>query len=232
MGILDRFEKGVENVVSAAFSKAFRSEVKPIEIASAVRREMDERAATLTRDRTVAPNEFRVELAPNDLSRVRDWGHDTLAGEVTSAATDHATSQSYSFVGPVEVSFVENPELNTGRIQVRSATRRGAVAPAAAAVASAQHPILDIDGRRYLLTGPVTVLGRGSESDIVLDDSGVSRRHLKIEVTPQAVIATDLGSTNGTFIEGHRITAATLVDGNTIMMGRSRILFWTGEDEG
>ncbi|MGO1738603.1 MAG: FhaA domain-containing protein [Actinomycetaceae bacterium] len=231
MGILDRFEKGVENVVSSTFSKAFRSEVKPIEIASAVRREMDERAATLTRDRTVAPNEFHVELATNDLGRVREWGHDTLAGEITAAATDHATSQSYSFVGPVEVAFVENPELHTGRIQVRSATRKGAVAPAAAAMASTSHPILDIDGRRYLLTGPVTVVGRGSESDIVLDDTGVSRRHLEIRVSPQAVIATDLDSTNGTFVEGHKITAATLVDGNTITLGRSRIMFWTGEDE-
>jgi hypothetical protein len=101
MGILDRFEKGVENVVSSAFSKAFRSEVKPIEIASAVRREMDEQAATLSRDRTVAPNEFTVNLAPGDLRRVSEWGDDTLAGEMMSAATDHATSQSYSFVGPV-----------------------------------------------------------------------------------------------------------------------------------
>ncbi|MGC5614628.1 FhaA domain-containing protein [Georgenia sp. Z1491] len=231
MGILDRFEKGVENVVSTVFSKAFRSEVKPVEIASAVRREMDERAATLTRDRTVAPNEFHVELAPNDLARVQEWGHDALAGEMTAAATAHATSQSYSFVGPVDIDFVVNDSLSTGRIQVRSATRRGAVAPAAAATASAAHPILDIDGRRYLLTGPTTVLGRGSESDIVLDDSGVSRRHLEITVSPQAVIATDLGTTNGTFVEGHRITAATLVDGNTITMGRSRIMFWTGEDE-
>jgi hypothetical protein len=231
MGILDRFEKGVENVVSSAFSKAFRSEVKPIEIASAVRREMHEQAATLSRDRTVAPNEFTVNLAPGDLRRVSEWGDDTLAGEMMSAATDHATSQSYSFVGPVAVTFAEDPSLHTGRIRVRSATRRGAVAPAAAAQASVQHPILDIDGRRYLLTGPVTVLGRGSESDIVLDDSGVSRRHLEVRVTPQGVIATDLGSTNGSFVEGHRITAATLVDGNTITMGRSRIMFWTGEDE-
>jgi hypothetical protein len=219
MGILDRFEKGVENVVSSAFSKAFRSEVKPIEIASAVRREMDEQAATLSRDRTVAPNEFTVNLAPGDLRRVSEWGDDTLAGEMMSAATDHATSQSYSFVGPVAVTFAEDPSLHTGRIRVRSATRRGAVAPAAAAQASVQHPILDIDGRRYLLTGPVTVLGRGSESDI------------EVRVTPQGVIATDLGSTNGSFVEGHRITAATLVDGNTITMGRSRIMFWTGEDE-
>ena len=59
----------------------------------------------------------------------------------------------------------------------------------------------------------------------------VSRRHLEIRVTPDGVVATDLGSTNGTFVEGHPITAATLVDGNTVTLGRTRILFWTGADD-
>ena len=231
MGVLDRFEKGVEHVVSAAFAKAFRSEVKPVEIASAVRREMDDRAAAVSRGRTVVPNEFVVELSPTDLEQVEQWGSEALADEMIGAATEHASSQRYSFVGPVEVSFAEDESLTTGRFTVRSATRRGAVAPATSAVASSRHPIIDIDGQRYLLTGPVTVIGRGSEADIVVDDSGVSRRHLEIRVTPAGVIATDLGSTNGTFVEGHRIDAATLVDGNTITLGRTRIMFWTGADE-
>lgn len=232
MGFLDRIERGVENVVSSAFSKAFRAEVKPVEIASAIRRDMDDRSAAVSRERTVAPNEFQVELAPTDLEKVREWGEDTLAGEMVAAATDHATSQSYTFVGPVAVTFSEAENMNTGRFQVRSATKRGNVAPAAAASASQAHPILDIDGRRFLLTGQITIIGRGSEADIVLDDSGVSRRHLEIKVTPRGVIAKDLGSTNGTFVEGHRISAATLVDGNTITMGRTRMMFWTGEDDG
>jgi hypothetical protein len=231
MGVLDRFEKGVEHVVSAAFAKAFRSEVKPVEIASAVRREMDDRAAAVSRGRTVVPNEFVVELSATDLEQVEQWGSDALADEMVGAATEHASSQRYSFVGPVEVSFSEDESLSTGRFTVRSATRRGAVAPATSSVASSRHPIIDIDGQRYLLTGPVTVIGRGSEADIVVDDSGVSRRHLEIRVTPAGVIATDLGSTNGTFVEGHRIDAATLVDGNTVTLGRTRIMFWTGADE-
>jgi hypothetical protein len=231
MGVLDRFEKGVEHVVSAAFAKAFRSEVKPVEIASAVRREMDDRAAAVSRGRTVVPNEFVVELSPTDLEQVEQWGSDALADEMVGAATEHASSQRYSFVGPVEVSFAQDESLTTGRFAVRSATRRGAVAPATSSVASARHPIIDIDGQRYLLTGPVTVIGRGSEADIVVDDSGVSRRHLEIRVTPAGVIATDLGSTNGTFVEGHRVDAATLVDGNTVTVGRTRIMFWTGSDD-
>ena len=62
-----------------------------------------------------------------------------------------------------------------------------------------------------------------------MDDTGVSRRHVEIRRTPRGVVVTDLGSTNGTFVEGNRITAATLVDGNTVTMGRTRLLFYSGE---
>jgi len=80
-------------------------------------------------------------------------------------------------------------------------------------------------------TEPVTVIGRGSEADIVVNDSGVSRRHLELRITPTGVVATDLGSTNGSFVEGHRIDAATLLDGNQIVIGRTKILFWTHPDQ-
>ena len=113
-------------------------------------------------------------------------------------------------------------------IEIESSTRRGGAAPAASASATPSHPILDIDGQRYLLTGPVTVIGRGSEADIIVDDSGVSRRHLEIRLTHGNAIASDLGSTNGTFVEGQRVDAVTLVDGNTLTIGRTQILFWDG----
>ncbi|HLS63860.1 MAG TPA: DUF3662 and FHA domain-containing protein [Ruania sp.] len=231
MGVLDRFEKGVERVVNNAFAKAFRSDLKPVEIASAIRRDMDERTAALSRGRTVVPNTFTVELSNKDYEQVRDWGEEAMAEEMITAATDHATSQEYVFVGPVEVEFDSADDLEPGRFRVRSASRRGAVAPATTSRASRRHPIIDIDGQRYLLTGSVTVIGRGSEADIIVDDTGVSRRHLEIRITPDGVIATDLGSTNGTYIEGHHVDAATLVDGNTLTIGRTRILFWSGADD-
>lgn len=226
MSFLDKFEKKVENVVSGAFSKAFRSEIKPVEIASAVRRTMDERAAAVSRDRTIAPNEFNVTLSTTDEENFESWGADALAEEIAAAATEHAASQSYSFVGPVKVTFKLDDSLATGQYQITSATQRGAAAPATAGSASERHPIIDIDGRRYLLTGPVTVIGRGSEADIVVDDTGVSRKHLELRVTPRGVIATDLNSTNGMYVEGHKVPAATLVDGNTLTIGRTRIMFW------
>ncbi|WP_372592862.1 FhaA domain-containing protein [Actinotalea sp.] len=231
MGILDRFEKGVEHVVSSAFSRGARGEVKPVELASALRRELDDRVAVFGRDRSVAPNEFTVELSSADLAQIEAWGAEPLADELAANLTQYATQQRYAFVGAVTVTFVEQETLETGRFQVRSGTVRGAVAPATSVAASARHPLVDIDGQRYLLTGPVTVIGRGSEADIIVDDPGISRRHLEIRVTPDGVIASDLDSTNGTYVEGHRVPAATLVDGNTLTIGRTRILFWTGSDD-
>ena len=227
MGFLDKFEKGVENVANRAMSR-LSDDVEPIEIASKLRETMDKRAATFARDRSVVPNVFRIHLAPTDHDRVCGWGEDEMVRQMEEVATSHAAEQGYSFVGPVEVTFVRDADLTPPTVEVNSSTRRGAAAPAAAAQASPAHPILDIDGQRYLLTGPVTVIGRGSEADIIVDDSGVSRRHLEIRLTQGHAIATDMGSTNGTYVEGHRVDAATLLDGNTLTVGRTRILFWDG----
>ncbi|MDN5661819.1 MAG: DUF3662 domain-containing protein, partial [Brevibacterium aurantiacum] len=51
--MLDRFEKGLENVVNGAFAKAFRSQVEPVELAGALRREADNKAAVVSRGRTL-----------------------------------------------------------------------------------------------------------------------------------------------------------------------------------
>ena len=93
MGILDRFEHGVERVVNTAFAKAFRSEVKPVELASALRREVDDRAAVVGRDRTVVPNEFTLELSPGDYDQVEAWGAEALrtSSRPTSRSTRRAS---------------------------------------------------------------------------------------------------------------------------------------------
>jgi hypothetical protein len=231
MAFLDRFEKGVERAVNGVFVKASRSEVKPVELASALRRELDDKAAVLARGRAVVPNEFVIELSSEDFDRILDWGAEAMGEELQEGVAQHAASQRYAFVGPVSVTFEENVDLEVGVFQVRSATVRGAVAPATSGQPSSRHPIVDIDGQRYLLTGPVTVVGRGSDADIIVEDTGVSRRHVEIRLTPDGAIATDLDSTNGTFVEGHRITNALLVDGNTITIGRTQIVFWTGESQ-
>lgn len=229
MGAFDKFEQGVENAVAGAFAKAFRSDLKPVEILSALKKRMDKEAATIKRDRTVAPNDFVVYLGVADFDRVRHWGPDALASELIDRLTEYGTEQDYVFLGPLRVLFEEDESLKEGTVKTAGSTKRGSVAPATSLAASSAHPMIEIGKERYLLTGAVTILGRGSDCDIIVDDTGISRHHLELRVTPGGVIATDMGSTNGSFVEGHRISAATLVDGNTITIGRTQIMFWSAQ---
>ena len=225
MGAFDKFERGVENAVASVFSRAFHSELKPVEITSAVKKAMDENASTMTRQRTIGPNDFTVNLSPRDRERLAQWSEDSLAEEIAGTVTAYASEQDYTLLGPIRIRFATKGELKPSSLQVEASIKRGAAAPVTSSTASG-HPIIQVGQDRYLLTGSVTVIGRGSECDITVDDTGISRRHLELRVTPRGVIATDLGSTNGSFVEGHRITAATLVDGNTITIGRTNIMFW------
>lgn len=228
MGVLDRFERGVENVVSSAFAKTFRSGVKPVEIAAAIRRECDARAAVVDRTRTVAPNEYDVRLSQPDHATLVEWGEEALAREFEDALRDHAEFQRYAFVGGLSVRFLVDDALSTGRYTVASRTTRGPAAPASPSGSHSRDPLIDVDGKRYHLTGEVTIIGRGSDADIVVIDTGVSRHHAKFEVTEYGTILTDMGSTNGTFVEEQRIKEVTLLDGNAITVGRTVIMYWDG----
>ena len=100
MGGLQKFEQRLEQMISGAFAKAFRSAVQPVEIAAALQRECDNNAQILSRDRRLVPNDFHVELSQTDLDRLAPY--DTaLADELSKQVEDHADQQSYVFPGPV-----------------------------------------------------------------------------------------------------------------------------------
>ncbi|MGL5858998.1 MAG: FhaA domain-containing protein [Angustibacter sp.] len=257
VGVFDRFEKGLERAVNGAFAKAFRSEVEPVEIASALRKAADERAAVVGQGRTLVPNTFVVELGATDHDRLIDYAA-TLAEEFVANLEAYAEQQGYAFVGPVTVTFAEVPDLDTGVFRVQATTVEGRQserrlaarpspratvassqpAPAVPAIAAAapglvqpsrMRPWLDIDGQPYPLLSTTTVIGRGEDADIVLDDPGVSRSHAEVRVTTDGphLVATirDLGSTNGTFVDARRISAVQLDEGSAITVGRTRAIY-------
>lgn len=122
MGIIDRVERGLERAVKAPFAKVFKAEVQPVEIASAMRGAMDERAAVLGPGRTMVPNVFTVELATTDFERLSSY--DTaLTDELVAAAEDHADAQRYTPAGTVEVRLTSDDELETGIFRVRPASK-------------------------------------------------------------------------------------------------------------
>ncbi|MUK00955.1 DUF3662 domain-containing protein [Vibrio cholerae] len=234
MGILDNVERGLEKLVRGAFTTGSRSQVQPLEIASALRKELDNRSLVLAQGRTLAPNVFTARLSDSDFELAQQWGS-ALAEELCDVVIAHVNSQQYSLQGPVRVSFEHDPDLKSGvfeidsSIEKQSAPRRPA-GPAAPAVPRRQptryQPILEIDGQRYSINSGTIVLGRSSEADILVDDTGVSRRHLEIRTENGRTYAVDLGSTNGSYVNGQRVNGqAELTDGSTITMGRSRLTF-------
>ncbi|EEP21791.1 FHA domain protein [Bifidobacterium angulatum DSM 20098 = JCM 7096] len=231
MSVLDRFEKSVEGAVNGVFSKFGSKDLQPVDLSSALEREIDNEAMPVGRDRTVAPNEYRFKLSTPDFDHIEQWGSETLADELADNLTNYARSQHYAFVGPVVVIFEEDLDLAKGSFKLTAASVQGNAVPVTTDEQSQDCPLLEINGSQYLLTKEKTILGRGSGCDIVIDDPGISRKHLEIDVTPNGVIARDLGSTNGTYVEGHQVPAATLLDGNTITIGRTRILYWASSQE-
>ena len=230
MSVLDRFEKSVEGAVNGVFSKFGSKDLQPVDLSSALEREIDNEAMPVGRDRTVAPNEYRFKLSTPDFDHIEQWGSETLADELADNLTNYARSQHYAFVGPVVVIFEEDLDLAKGSFKLTAASVQGNAVPVTTDEQSQDCPLLEINGSQYLLTKEKTILGRGSGCDIVIDDPGISRKHLEIDVTPNGVIARDLGSTNGTYVEGHQVPAA-LLDGNTITIGRTRILYWASSQE-
>jgi Protein of unknown function (DUF3662)/FHA domain len=227
VGMLQRFENRLEQVVSGAFAKAFRSAVQPVELAAALQREIDNSAQILSRNRRLVPNQFHVELSPADHERLAPYSS-TLSQELTDMLQEHAHEQSYVFTGPVSITFDERDDLSTGRFRVRSAAL-AKVTPDQSVTETAvrrANVVLEVNGVRHPLDPPGIVIGRGSDADLRINDPGVSRRHAEIRVhaserSGTEVSVVDLGSTNGMLVNGTRVQQATLEDGATIKIGNT-----------
>jgi hypothetical protein len=237
MGLLDKVERGIEKAIRGVFSTGSRAQVEPVEIASRLRREVDHKAITIAAGRTLAPNVFDVRLSDDDFERAQEWGT-PLAEELCDVVINHVRSQGYTLQGSVRISFRRDEAVRAGDFEITSKTEKASGSPAAPPVPRSNvpaapnrkpvrlQPVLDIDGQRYSLNAPSVVLGRSSEADILVDDTGVSRRHLEIRTTDGTTEAVDLGSTNGSYVNGHKVVGSVdLTDGSTITMGRTKIIF-------
>jgi pSer/pThr/pTyr-binding forkhead associated (FHA) protein len=87
-------------------------------------------------------------------------------------------------------------------------------------------------GYRFRLDQPVTAAGRHLDSNIVLDDITVSRRHAEIRCERGEFRVVDVGSLNGTYVNGEPIHSAVLTNGDEIRMGKFRLTFFGGPETG
>jgi len=213
---LQQFEERLERLVEGTLAKPFRSNLQPVEIGRRLTREMDLHRRVGVRG-LIAPNAFAVTLAPADVERFSNF-IDALSRELSDAAREHAKNEGYLFVGPVEVEIFEGSSLKAGRFTVEAEVREDADGGFLA-------ELVLTDGRRVQIGTEPLVIGRLPECGVVLADSNVSRRHAELRRSGDSVVLTDLGSTNGTRVNGAPIRERVLVSGDEVSVGSTRLIF-------
>jgi hypothetical protein len=218
---LQNFEKKLERLVEGMFAKAFPSGLQPAELGRRLTREMDHQRQVGVRGVT-APNCFSFELSPEDHERLSQ-GAESLSRELATEARDHARANAYSFAGPVEVRFADPDEsVSPGTFRLNASIVEGEGGRPAA--------LVDRQGQRWEIGPRPLIIGREADCDIVLDqsDKEASRRHAEVRRLGDGFVVADLGSMNGTRVNGAPVTEAQLSGGETVTVGRSTFRFEVG----
>jgi hypothetical protein len=253
MSVLRNLESKLADLVEGTFSRAFKSEVRPVEIARKLTREMDEHKVQ-SLSRIYAPNEYAVWLSPDDRAQFEGY-EDDLATELSGYLLEHARREKIAFVTPPAITFRTDDRLRLGEFGIQARLVRPAED-------ESQHPSQGDEGHTSVYTasdrlseplrepdprrgsarvryeGKTAVLGSGGGvigrsryCDIVLSDQNVSRRHAEVRPSGGSWIVKDLGSTNGVKVNGQRVDPArpqSLKRGDTIELGTSSVIFEQG----
>jgi Protein of unknown function (DUF3662)/FHA domain len=248
MSVLKNLESKIAGLVEGAFGRAFRSELRPVEIARKLAREMEDHKVVSV-SKVYAPNEYHVYVSSTDHERFADY-EDALVNELAGYLLEHARLERLALLSRPEIVFHTDDQLSLGEFGIqarlvhadgegRVEPRQGDVGhtmiysaerlrpmdagPPASAPSSA---IVVVDGRRMMVGRTGAVIGRSRDCDIVLADANVSRRHAEILPTEGGWSVGDLGSTNGTAVNGRRIRGAvSLSGGDRIEIGTSELRF-------
>jgi FHA domain-containing protein len=251
MSVLRSIESKIAGLVEGTFSRAFRSEVRPVEIARKLAREMEENR-TFSLSRTYVPNEYRVYLSPRDRDRFTEY-EDALISELTGYLLEHARRERLVLMSRPVVEFetddrlglgefgiqarVVNPEPeedeeplaqeeSSGRTMIYSTAGRVAE-PLEERARSRQETALLLMGGKRLIVGPGgATMGRSRQCDVTVDDANVSRTHAEIRPRGGSWVLSDLGSTNGSRLNGHRVEGSeVLKPGDEIELGTTVLRF-------
>jgi hypothetical protein len=234
------------------FSRAFSSEVQPVELARKLAKEMDAHK-TAGVARVYVPNEYTVFLSSKDRGKVEGYER-SLEQELSGYLLEHARRRGYDLLTRPAVEFKTDERLRLGEfgIQTRlvkppahegeapsqgeeghtmvysavkeAPPRQAPEAPERASVAP--RAIVSLEDRRYVLDGPRATIGRSKGADCVLADPNVSRRHAELSRSPSGewTIA-DLGSTNGIKVNGRRVASTRLSPGDRVTIGTTTFQF-------
>jgi hypothetical protein len=253
LGLARSLERRLERLLEGFFAKVFRSGLQPIEVGRRIVRGMDENR-TVSVNRIYAPNEFGIFMGPDDYARFRPM-EAGLAREFSDLVIEAAKERRWNLMGMPRISFHEDASLGKGEFRVEpsltadpdmpagpasthepegddlSATRAVSISTAerlGLASSDARLVVLDdSDGvlETISITNPPVTIGRLSANDVVLSDPNVSRRHAELRRNGDRWVIADLGSTNGTLVNGKLAREQELNNGDLIAFGSSRLKF-------
>jgi hypothetical protein len=251
MSVLRNLESKLAGLVEGTFSRAFKSEVRPVEIARKLAREMDEHKVQ-SLSRMYAPNEYAVWLSPDDRAQFEGY-EDELARELSGYLLEHARRERIALVTQPQIEFKTDERLRLGEFGIQARLVRPPAHESDRPVQGDEghtmvysvservsEPLREPDprrgrarlrvGDRVEVVGPAgAVLGRSRDCDVVLDDPNVSRHHAEVRPSGGSWIVNDLGSTNGVKVNGRRIRGPeSLKRGDVIELGTSSVTFDLG----
>jgi hypothetical protein len=255
MSVLRNLENRIAGLVEGTFGRVFKSEVRPVELARKLAKEMDEHR-TVSVSRTYVPNEYTVWLSPQDRERYEGVEHE-IADELSAYLLEHARRERLALVSRPQIEFRTDERLSLGEFGIQARLVREAAAPEPAHEPAPLEPaghgntmiystsdrhqeqlsevranragraILVVDGRRMLIGTAGATIGRSRECDIVIDDANVSRRHAEVRPGSHGWTIADLGSTNGVRVNGRPVGAdpQPLDDGDRVELGTAPMTF-------
>ncbi|HEY8694307.1 MAG TPA: DUF3662 and FHA domain-containing protein [Chloroflexota bacterium] len=231
MNALARFEGFMQELMDRRVVRLLGGNLQPVELARAVGQAMEAGVTDL-----VAPNCFRILVHPEDCADLRALDG-SLERKLAEYAVELAREHRYNFAAPPQVRLIADADVERGRVKVTfpspaaagegqgEGASGGARGPAAwarprTAAAPLRFEMPTDDGFTLLLVDhfPFTI-GRRHGHDLVLPDGRVSRDHAVVEAAGSAYRLRDLGSHNGTLLNGQPISEADVRDGDQLAIG-------------
>ena len=192
MSLIRRLERRLESLLDGVVGSVFRGQLHPSELAQRIIRQAD-LAGVTTDDGTVVPNRYVLAVNPDDLGG--QTPPPELRTDLAVMVEELAFERGWRLDGPAEVVVIVNPSAPHGNPRCDGQFVEGPRPAWARLVGGAEH---DISVNR-------AVIGRGPEADVTVPSEHVSRRHAMIWRQDGRVLISDLGSSNGTVVDGVRI---------------------------
>jgi hypothetical protein len=205
--VLKSVENRLERIFEKTFSRPFKNALQPIEIGSRIVREVD-LTRRLSSQGSISANVIRVWLGPADAERFEGF-QKALVTELEETVRQNALNEGYVFVGPVKVEIFVDDDLKLGAVEVKTEFVGG----------ESQPRLVASDGRSFVVADTPIIIGRSPEVEVVVNDTNVSRRHAEVWRTSEGVAIRDLQSTNGTYVNGHRVSAVSLSPRDDVTIG-------------